>query len=144
MKENVECKRLRPEFDHEREVNFICNQEENGATTDENSKPKNFFHIFKPKKAQIQVQLPAKTNPKQTIPKSKSKPKKKTAIQIRKESLTYSAAQNSSQDIRKFLKVKSPIKLTAEDQLQQFMNTNLGGSEVRDRESGEANWDPGL
>lgn len=134
-----ECKRLRPEFDHEREVNFICNQEENVATADENSKPKDFFQIFNPQKAKIKVQLPRKSNP-------KSKSTMKTANQIRKESLTHSAAQKNSQDIRTFLKMKAPNKLASEDQnqLQQFVNTNLGGSEVRDGESGVSNWDPGL
>ena len=70
----------------------------------------------------------------------------KTANQIRKESLTHSAAQKNSQDIRTFLKMKAPNKLASEDQnqLQQFVNTNLGGSEVRDGESGVSNWDPGL
>ena len=126
-----EFKRLRPEFDIEREVKFICNQEEIAPKTDENSKPMNLFDIFK--KKPLKVQFPSKTNSKPSNQKSK---KKTVKNQNRKESLTHSTTQKIPLDIRNFMKV---IK-KSEDQL----HTNLGGSEVRERESGEANWDPGL
>ena len=137
-----EFKRLRPEFDIEREVNFICNQEVIEAPADENSKPKIFFNIFtkKPK-----VQPTIKTNP---ISKSKKKTAKSKPPGP-KESLTRSAAQNNAQDIRKFMKIKkSPIKVAALQPVQLSIvsceDQLVGGSEVRDRESGASNWDPGL
>ena len=98
-------------------------------------------------KFQFQVQPTTKPN---QNPKSKNSKKKTPKYQNKKESCTHSAAQNHAQDIRNFLKIKkSPSKLAAlqpvhlivscEDQL-----TNLGGSDVRERESEVANWDPGL
>ena len=113
-----ELKRLRPEFDIDREVNFICNQERIGALTVENSKPKLLFDIFNPLKVKpkVQVQPSTKNNRKSSIPKSK---KKAATLPNRKESLTQSAAQK---DIRYFMKlIKKPP--SCEDQ----SNTNLGG-----------------
>ena len=133
-----ECKKLRPEFDIDRELLFNSSPDDVRHTAVKYSKPpKKFFDIFEKKAT-------TKSNLKQKI--AIPKPKK---IQLKK-SLTPNTAQK---DIRTFFDPNreyeaSKLPFYSAAQLPiisegKTINPKVQG-EVRARESELGNWDPGV
>ena len=120
-----ECKRLRPEFDIDRELLFFANSPDDERNENKKDvpavqcgKPSNLFDIF------LRKTLP-KTNPKI----STSKPKKSKPPGPKEKSLTHSATQKT--DIRSFFNssrdyeaIKLPFSPAAQLPIISHENTN--------------------